>query len=81
MLGRMHVGIPRASILFWLNHDSRRNLVVNNASTDATRAVAEEIPHIRVVDERRKDLVVARETGRRRPGWSALSAASTAIPI
>jgi glycosyltransferase involved in cell wall biosynthesis len=40
-------------------------LVVNNASTDETRAVAEEIPRVRVVDEPRKGLVVARETGRR----------------
>ena len=40
-------------------------LVVNNASTDETRAVAQQIPHVRVVDEPRKGLVVARETGRR----------------
>jgi len=40
-------------------------LVINNASTDATRTVAEAIPHVRVVDEPRKGLVVARETGRR----------------
>jgi len=40
-------------------------LVINNASTDATCAVAAEIPHVRVVDEPRKGLVVARETGRR----------------
>jgi glycosyltransferase involved in cell wall biosynthesis len=40
-------------------------LVVNNASTDATRAVALEIPSVRVVDEPRKGLVIARETGRR----------------
>jgi glycosyltransferase involved in cell wall biosynthesis len=39
-------------------------LVINNASTDATRAVAQAIPHVRVVDEARKGLVVARETGR-----------------
>jgi glycosyltransferase involved in cell wall biosynthesis len=39
-------------------------LVINNASTDATRAVAEQVPHVRVVDEPRKGLVVARETGR-----------------
>ena len=39
-------------------------LVINNASTDATRTVAEQIPHVRVVDEPRKGLVVARETGR-----------------
>jgi glycosyltransferase involved in cell wall biosynthesis len=40
-------------------------LVINNASTDETRAVAQQIPHVRVVDEPRKGLVVARETGRR----------------
>src|ERR1700741_1858529 len=40
-------------------------LVINNASSDATRAVAEQIPAVRVVDEPRKGLVVARETGRR----------------
>jgi glycosyltransferase involved in cell wall biosynthesis len=40
-------------------------LVVNNASTDATRTVAERVPHVRVVDEPRKGLVIARETGRR----------------
>jgi glycosyltransferase involved in cell wall biosynthesis len=39
-------------------------LVINNASTDATRAVAQQIPQVRVVDEPRKGLVVARETGR-----------------
>lgn len=39
-------------------------LVINNASTDETRAVAQQIPHVRVVDEPRKGLVVARETGR-----------------
>jgi len=40
-------------------------LVINNASTDATRAVAEEVSRVMVVDEPRKGLVVARETGRR----------------
>ena len=40
-------------------------LVVNNASTDETRAVAQQIPYVYVVDEPRKGLVVARETGRR----------------
>jgi glycosyltransferase involved in cell wall biosynthesis len=39
-------------------------LVINNASTDSTRAVAEAIQAVRVVDESRKGLVVARETGR-----------------
>jgi glycosyltransferase involved in cell wall biosynthesis len=40
-------------------------LVVNNASTDETRAVALQVPHVRVVDEPRKGLVIARDTGRR----------------
>lgn len=39
-------------------------VVVNNASTDETRAVAQAVPHVRVVDEPCKGLVVARETGR-----------------
>jgi glycosyltransferase involved in cell wall biosynthesis len=40
-------------------------LVIDNASTDQTRAVAQQIPQVRVVDEPRKGLVIARETGRR----------------
>jgi glycosyltransferase involved in cell wall biosynthesis len=40
-------------------------VVVNNASTDATRDEAERIPPVRVVDEPRRGLVTARETGRR----------------
>src|SRR5262245_12722524 len=40
-------------------------LVINNASTDETRAVALRFPLVRVVDEPRKGLVVARESGRR----------------
>jgi glycosyltransferase involved in cell wall biosynthesis len=40
-------------------------VVINNASTDETRAVAERVPCVRVVDEPRKGLVVAREAGRR----------------
>jgi glycosyltransferase involved in cell wall biosynthesis len=50
------------------SHKTRRPdeiLVVNNASTDATRAVALQVPHVRVIDEPRKGLVIARETGRR----------------
>lgn len=39
-------------------------LVVNNASTDATHAVALRVPGVRVVYEPRKGLVVARECGR-----------------
>ena len=39
-------------------------LVVNNASTDSTGDVARRIPGVRVIDEPRKGLVVARETGR-----------------
>jgi glycosyltransferase involved in cell wall biosynthesis len=40
-------------------------IVVNNASTDRTAQVARAIPSVRVVDEPRKGLVVARETARR----------------
>jgi len=40
-------------------------LVINNASTDETALVASQVPRVRVVDEPRKGLVVARETGRR----------------
>jgi glycosyltransferase involved in cell wall biosynthesis len=47
-------------------------LVINNASTDATRTVAEQIPTVHVVDEPRKGLVVARETGRRAAGGDVL---------
>jgi glycosyltransferase involved in cell wall biosynthesis len=39
-------------------------IVVNNASSDETAAIAREIAGVRVVDEPRKGLVVARETGR-----------------
>jgi glycosyltransferase involved in cell wall biosynthesis len=47
-------------------------LVVNNASTDQTRAVALEVPGVRVVDEPRKGLVIARDTGRRFTGGEVL---------
>jgi len=40
-------------------------LVINNASTDPTAAVARTVSGVRVVDEPRKGLVVARETARR----------------
>jgi glycosyltransferase involved in cell wall biosynthesis len=40
-------------------------IVVNNASSDNTGAVAAAIPGVRVVDEPAKGLVVAREAGRR----------------
>jgi glycosyltransferase involved in cell wall biosynthesis len=40
-------------------------LVVNNASTDVTAAVARAVPGVRVIDEPRKGLVRAREAGRR----------------
>ncbi len=39
-------------------------IVVNNASTDATGDVARRVGDVRVVDEPRKGLVIARETGR-----------------
>jgi len=40
-------------------------LVINNASTDETRAAAAAVPGVTVVDEPIKGLVVARETARR----------------
>lgn len=40
-------------------------LVINNASSDGTGRVAAAIPGVRVIDEPRKGLVVARERGRR----------------
>lgn len=40
-------------------------LVVNNASTDETGAVARAVPGVQVIDEPSKGLVVARETARR----------------
>jgi glycosyltransferase involved in cell wall biosynthesis len=40
-------------------------LVIDNASTDATASIAAAIPGVRVVEEPRKGLVIARETGRR----------------
>jgi glycosyltransferase involved in cell wall biosynthesis len=40
-------------------------LIINNASTDETGAVARAIPGVRVVDEPAKGLVIARETARR----------------
>ncbi len=39
-------------------------LLINNASRDGTGAVARAIPGVRVIDETRKGLVVARERGR-----------------
>jgi glycosyltransferase involved in cell wall biosynthesis len=39
-------------------------VLVNNASTDRTGSVAAAIPRVRVIDEPRKGLVVARERGR-----------------
>ena len=47
-------------------------LVINNASTDQTSLVASTIPHVEVVDEPRKGLVVARETGRRHASGEVL---------
>jgi glycosyltransferase involved in cell wall biosynthesis len=40
-------------------------LVINNASTDETAAVARAIPGVRVLDEPARGLVIARETARR----------------
>lgn len=48
-------------------------LVVNNASTDGTAAVASVIPRVKIVDEPRKGLVRAREAGRRAATADVLS--------
>jgi glycosyltransferase involved in cell wall biosynthesis len=45
-----------------LEHDTEI-IVVNNASTDATREVALRYPRVRVVDEPRKGLTFARQAG------------------
>jgi glycosyltransferase involved in cell wall biosynthesis len=50
-----------------LRHQSRppdEILVVNNASTDETAAIAADVTGVRVIDEPRKGLVQAREAGR-----------------
>ena len=39
-------------------------IVINNASSDATGEVAGQVPGVRVLDEPRKGLTIARETGR-----------------
>src|SRR6476619_4446192 len=48
-------------------------IVVNNASSDNTAAVAAAIPGVRVVDEPVKGLVVAREAGRRQSTGSVVA--------
>ena len=47
-------------------------LVIDNASDDRTGAVARALPGIRVIDEPRKGLVVARERGRREASGDVL---------
>ena len=56
-----------AACLYSLLAQSRRPdeiILINNASDDDTGGIARRIPGVRVVDERRKGLVVARERGR-----------------
>jgi glycosyltransferase involved in cell wall biosynthesis len=48
-------------------------IVIDNASTDATAAIAAAIPSVRVVCEPRKGLVTARETGRREARGNVLA--------
>jgi glycosyltransferase involved in cell wall biosynthesis len=48
-------------------------LVINNASSDATAAVAAAIPGVRVIDEPNKGLVTARETARLAAGGDVLA--------
>ena len=48
-------------------------IVVNNASSDETGAIARSVPGVRVVDEPMKGLVVARETARRHATGTVLA--------
>ncbi len=48
-------------------------IVVNNASTDETAAVARAVPGVRVLDEPLKGLVIARETARREASSDVLA--------
>jgi glycosyltransferase involved in cell wall biosynthesis len=47
-------------------------LVINNASTDDTSAIARAVPGVRVIDEPKKGLVVARETARQQASGDLL---------
>jgi glycosyl transferase family 2 len=60
---------PASACLYSLRAQTRppdEILVINNASTDDTRAAAAAVPGVTVVDEPIKGLVVARETARER---------------
>lgn len=48
-------------------------VVIDNASTDRTREVAERVPGVRVVDEPRLGLVLARERGRASTGGELIA--------
>jgi glycosyltransferase involved in cell wall biosynthesis len=48
-------------------------IVINNASTDETGALARAVPGVRVLDEPRKSLVVARETARQAAAGDVLA--------
>ena len=55
---------PCLQSLFHQSHRPDEILVVNNASTDQTKAIAAAAPGVRVIGEPRQGLVRARETGR-----------------
>ncbi len=67
-----HIGACIESVLREMDASSARCeiIVVNNASTDRTGATASRYPRVRVVDEPRKGLSQARNTGyRHASGW------------
>ena len=55
---------PCLQSLIQQSHQPGEIIVVDNASTDDTASIAAAVPGVRVIDEPRKGLVRARETGR-----------------
>lgn len=58
-----YIGETLKSVIDSATEDLLEIVVVNNASTDNTKAVAESFPKVRVVDEQRKGLTKARQAG------------------
>jgi glycosyltransferase involved in cell wall biosynthesis len=80
-----HIGACIGSILAAAQEDGARFelIVVNNASTDRTRAIAESYPHVIVVDEPRKGVTFARQAGLERASGELVANldADTLLPL